>query len=162
MLEMSILDGLPPGLVPRLKTIFETHINIFRISFSYGPPITFSPFKINLSTDAKPVQYRLQNYSQDQREWLNKWRFVFSFVQHGTAYASPTSKLASAPLLVPKADVKYCFIVDLRPVNKFTVPHHFPMPCIENELTKLYRSTVYTSFDLSHGYWQLSLHRDSQ
>lgn len=36
------------------------------------------------------------------------------------------------------------------------------MPNIENEQTKLHKSTVYATFDFSHGYCQLPLHRGLQ
>lgn len=36
------------------------------------------------------------------------------------------------PSLVPKPGAKFRFTVDLRPVNWYTVQHHFPMPNLEH------------------------------
>jgi hypothetical protein len=79
------------------------------------------------------------------------------------AYAKPTSPWACATLLVPNpGPSKFRFTVDLRPVNRFTVKHQFPMPNIEQELTRLSGSKFYATFDLCHGYWQLPLADSSQ
>lgn len=76
MLEKSLSNTSPSGFHPCLKTILETHINIFRTWFCSGPPVTFPSLKIGLSTDAKPVWCILRNYSQDQRKW--RMRFFSS------------------------------------------------------------------------------------
>lgn len=151
LMEKSTSNGLQFGLVPRLKTILETDINRLWTSFSSVPLVSFTTLKIDLFTDAKLVRCRLQNYSQDQRKWL--MRFVSSAVQHGMCYANRTPKRASVPLLFPIREANFFLTIDLRPVNKSTTTHHFPMRNIWNELTKLHRSTVYASVDLSHGYW---------
>lgn len=52
------------------------------------------------------------------------------------------------------ADARFRFTVDLRPVNKFTVKHQYPMPNLE--LTKVSDSQYYATFDLSHCYCSLS------
>lgn len=72
------------------------------------------------------------------------------------------SAWAAASLLVPKpGPEKFRFTVYLRPVNKFTIEHYFPMPNIGQELTLLVGSKYFASFDLSHGYWQLPLDKAS-
>ena len=97
----------------------------------------------------------------EQREFLQN--FVQDLVRTGMAYANPTSPWASAPLIVPKpGPARFRFTVDLRPVNEFTVKHQYPMPNIEQELAKLSNSKFFATFDLSHGYWQFPLHKDSQ
>ena len=104
---------------------------------------------------------RLRNYSQDQREFLSET--VDKLVRHGMAYSNPTSPWACAPLLVPKpGPARYRFTVDLRPVNKYTVKHQYPMPNLEHELSQLSGSRYFATFDLSHGYWQLELEESSQ
>ncbi len=78
-------------------------------------------------------------------------------------YENPSSRWASAPLLVPKPGLtKFRFTVDLRSVNKYTEKHAFPMPVLEHELHKLAPSQRYANFDLSQAYWQLPLDRGSQ
>jgi hypothetical protein len=47
-------------------------------------------------------------------------------------------------------------------VNKKTIPWSWPIPHVESELSRLKSSKVFATFDLSHGYWQLSLASESQ
>lgn len=152
--------GLASDKRPVLAKLLSDHVDIFRTSFSSGPPARLPPLRIELTPDAKPVKVRLRNYSQDQRDFLAK--FVKDLVHHGLAYPNPTSKWACAPLLVPKPGALYRFTCDLRPVNIFTIGHQFPMPNLEHELTKLGKARFYANFDFSHSYWQLMLARESQ
>jgi transposase InsO family protein len=154
-------NGLPPDSAAALDDLVRVHTNVFRVGFSAGPPANIRPLKITLTPDARPVKVRLRNYSCEQREFLAA--FVDELVRNGMAFANPTSAWASAPLLVPKAGPsRFRFTVDLRPVNKFTVKHHYPMPHLEHELPKLSASQFFATFDLSHGYWQLELDESSQ
>jgi hypothetical protein len=60
-----------------------------------------------------------------------------------------------------KAD-QFRFTVDLRTVNKVTIPSSWPIPHLDYELNRVAGSSVFTTFDLSQGYWQLSLDAHSQ
>lgn len=42
-----------------------------------------------------------------------------------------------------------------------TEAHQFPIPAIEQELTKLDKSCFWARFDISHSYWQIYLDRSS-
>lgn len=161
MLQLAVTNGFPTEKLPQLQELVLDHADLFRTSFSSGPPADIPPLKVDLVPDARPVRVRLRNYSQEQREFLSN--MVNKLVENGLAYPNPTSPWASAPLLVPKpGPAKFRFTVDLRPINRFTVKHQFPMPNIEQELTKVAGSVHFGTFDLSHCYWQLPLHRSSQ
>lgn len=58
--------------------------------------------------------------------------------------------------------VQWRFTVDLRPKNRYTVPQIFTLPIIEHELSKASGAKIFANFELSHVYWQLLLHKDSQ
>jgi transposase InsO family protein len=161
MLQCALKVGMPPADAQQLKAIVDNHVDIFRTTFSSGPPAKLKPLKIQLTPDARPTRVKLRNYSKEQQEFLSK--FVATLIATGMAYSNPTSPWACAPLLVPKPGAaKFRFTVDLRPVNRFTVRHQYPMPNIENELTKLGSSRFFATFDLSHGYWQLELDESSR
>lgn len=68
-------------------------------------------------------------------------------------YPNKTSQCACAPLIVPKPGPdEWRFAAELRPINRFTKKHQYPMPVIENELIKVYGSQCYCNFDLIHSY----------
>lgn len=161
MMDTASKNGLSEIETEELSKIVNEHKNIFRVSFSSGPPANVEPLRIELVNDAKPVRVRLRNYTQEQREFLAD--LTKRLIDSNMVFSNPTSPWACAPLLVPKpGPAKFRFTVDLRPVNRYTVKHQFPMPIIEHELTKVAGSTCYATFDLSHGYWQLPLHESSR
>lgn len=134
---------------------------MFRTTFSAGPPAHVPPLEVRLSPEAKPVHMRLQMYSADQRSFFKQ--HVADLETCGMVLHNPNFIWTRVPLLLPKpGPVRFCFTVDLRPVNKFTLVHQYPMPNLELELTKTSKSLFYSIFDLSHGYWQFQLETESQ
>lgn len=160
ILKSAENNSLSEKQLKDLKTIVSGRIDIFRCSFSSGPPAKLPPLKIELTADAKPVKVRLRKYSADQRKFLAT--FIKSLVSHGMVYPNPTSKWACAPLLVPKTGAEYRFTTNLRPVNFFTVKHQFPMPNIEHDLDELRESKCFANVDMSHSFWQLMLALEPQ
>jgi hypothetical protein len=103
----------------------------------------------------------VRKYPQEQREFLS--RFVTELVANGHAVRNPHATWCAAPLLVPKeGPSQFRFTVDLRPVNKATIPSSWPMPHLESELGRVAGLYFFATFDLSNGYWQLELHEDSR
>ena len=81
----------------------------------------------------------------------------------GFVYYNPTARWASAPHLVPKANAdEWRFTGDLRNVNRQTIPIKFPLPNVEHELSKAAGCKYFATFDMTQGYWQLKLDKDSQ
>lgn len=113
--------------------MLPANLDVFRTSFSAGPPTKLSPIQIELTHDARPVKVKLQKYSSKQRTFLQK--FVNDLIENGMVYPNPTSAWADEALLVPKLGAQFRFTVDLRLVNKYTVRHQFPMPNLEHEMT---------------------------
>ena len=154
-------NGILAGDATAIDEVIEEHIDVFRTSFSSGPPAKVRPLRIELTPDARPVMVRHRNCSEEQREFLSD--MVAKLVGNGKAFPNPTSAWACAPLLVPKpGPARFRFTVDPRPVNKFTVKHQYPMLNLDHELTKLGGSRFFATFDLSHGYWQFELEPDSR
>lgn len=82
---------------------------------------------------------------------------------YGLVYQNPTPAWISAPLLVLiQGSTEWRFTVDLRPVNQIAKRNQFPIHVLEQELTKITKTKVYAHFDFVHGYWQLSIARESQ
>lgn len=94
--------------------------------FLSGPPAKAKPLRIDLTQKTSPTRVRLRNYSQEQRKFLV--RFVDLLISAGMAYFNPSGAWAFFLLLVLKAgSVRFCFTVELHPINHFTVKHQFPM-----------------------------------
>ena len=117
--------------------------------------------QIRLAPDSIPVRVKPRRYSEQQSFFLQTK--VKELLDLGLIRRNPSSAWASAPLVVPKPDPeKWRFTTDLRPVNKVTVPHAWPMPDLESVTARLAGQHCFAAIDLCHAYWQLPLHEDSQ
>ena len=72
------------------------------------------------------------------------------------------SPWASPVVLVRKKKVgSLRFCIDLRKLNAQTVKDAYSIPCIEDVLDSLNGASIFTSFDLNGGYWQVELDEES-
>ena len=66
-------------------------------------------------------------------------------------------------LLVPKVgDEKFRLVVDYRRVNKKIQGDSYPLPNVEDLLTKAGRARIFTKIDLVSGFHQIPVHEDDQ
>lgn len=135
MVEEAVSNGVPEDKKGVLSNILSKRIDTLRTFFIIECARKSRPIQIDLVVKAKPVCVSLRNYLQDQRKFL--FHFVSQLVAAAMAYSNPSAKGTCAPLLVPKpGPSKYRFTVDLRPINRYTTKHQFPIPNLEQELTK--------------------------
>ena len=160
-LSSTTVKEMSSEQLEELSDIIMSNKDVFRLRMCGGAPAKIPPLQVQLTSDAKPVRIKLRNYSPEQKEFLKS--FVDDLVSNNMAYPNPTSQWAAAPLLVSKSGpIPSRFTVDLRPVNKYTARHQYPMPNLEQELSRLSGSKFFANFDFSQAYWQLPLHEDSQ
>jgi len=116
---------------------------------------------VKLEPNSKPVSVKVRRYTPRQSVFLHSK--VKELERIGLVRRNPTSAWACAPLIVPKSGPEeFRFTTDLRPVNKVTVPHIWPMPDLEASLGKLKNKKVFALNDLCQCYWQFLLDADSQ
>ena len=96
MLVEAQTNGFPVDKFPQLKTVILARRNVFRISFSAGPPANVPPLRIQLKPDAQPTVVRLRKYSSDQKLFLRK--LMKRLIDLDYVYPNPTSKWD--PLLI--------------------------------------------------------------
>lgn len=153
-------QGFPKARFDDLREIVLSRIGVFRTDFSQSSA-SIPPLRLELKSDAKPVHVKIRKYSDSQRKFLRK--LVEKLLDAGLNYPNPTSKWSCAPHLVPKpGPAEWRFTVDLRHVNKSTYALNFPLLFIDAELDKAAGAQMFCEFDMTQGYWQLLLHKDSQ
>jgi hypothetical protein len=90
-------------------------------------------------------------------------RHMKELVDAGLCHRNNTSRWTSPPLIVKKPGVGQSrMTVNVRAVNAQTEIIQWSMPMLEVILDHLNGASVFFSIDFSKGYWQLSLHRNSQ
>ena len=72
------------------------------------------------------------------------------------------SPWASPIVLVPKKDGTKRFCVDYRKLNQVIKQNSYPLPNIDDILSSMHDSTIFSSLDLKSGYWQVPLDSDSR
>lgn len=72
-----------------------------------------------------------------------------------------SSDYASPVVLVKKKGGDYRLCVDYRALNACTVKDRYPLPHIEDQVTRLSGKTFFTTLDLAQGYYQVPLNEES-
>ena len=73
-----------------------------------------------------------------------------------------SSPYAAPIVLVKKKDGKNRFCIDYRKLNTITVGNATPIPDPDHMFSKLHLAKFFTKIDLTKGYWQVKMAKDSQ
>ena len=108
-----------------------------------GNPVKVPPRRI-------PANYRAEIEQQ-----------ISSMLQQGIIEVSSSPWMAPAVFVRKKSgEIRLC--VDYRELNKKTVKDAYPLPRPDEVQDRLRGSTIFSTFDLKSGYWQLPVHQDDQ
>lgn len=114
--------------------------------------------KIELNSQ-RPVVYRPYRLSHHEREKVRA--MVDDMLQAGIIRES-VSSYASPIILVRKKDGNMRLCVDYRQLNSITVKERYPMPVIEDEISRLSGQAWFITLDLMSGYYQVPIAKDSK
>ena len=105
---------------------------------------------IELTPDA-PATIRTKVYPMSVSEQQELERFLEENLRKG--YIQPSkSPIASPVFFIKKKDGKLRFIQDYRKLNEFTVRNRYPLPLVQDIISKLQEARVFTKFDVRWGY----------
>lgn len=109
--------------------------------------------------DAKPVYkhpYRIPQAVQPTVQQMVSEMLEYDVIE-------PSVSPWSSPfILVEKPDKSKRFVVDYRALNAVTVKNRFPMPRVDEALSSLSGCSVFSSLDLTSGFWQVPLDEQSK
>jgi hypothetical protein len=114
--------------------------------------------KIDLK-DETPVYYRPYRMAITEKQQVKK---IVEELKDADIIEDSNSPFASPVLLVKKktGDLRMC--IDYRALNKQTVKDHYPIPLIDDQLDRMCKMKYFTSLDLSSGYYQVPMNKDSR
>lgn len=115
-------------------------------------------FKIQLSTE-KPVNLKPYSVPIHMRETLNKE--IENMLKMDIIEPSD-SPYASPVVMVRKKDNTIRTCVDYRKLNAITRFDAETIPDQEDLFTQLNKATFFTKIDLTKGFWQVPIHKDSR
>uniref|UniRef100_A0A7I4Z3Z2 RNA-directed DNA polymerase n=1 Tax=Haemonchus contortus TaxID=6289 RepID=A0A7I4Z3Z2_HAECO len=118
-----------------------------------------SEIVIKTTTDVPPHRYRPPRvplkFQKKLDEHINRLLRAGRIVESDTPWVHNT-------VLVKKKDGSLRVCLDFRPLNEVTIPDHYPLPRIDDILSKISGHKYYTTLDLASGYMQLLLSPESQ
>ena len=106
-----------------------------------------------------PVHIIRRNYAEKDKEFMKEE--VERMLEAGVIQHSK-SAWSSPPVIVPKKGGKKRFCIDYRKLNQITEKDKYPLPKIEDILTKFNGAKYYTTLDLASGYWQIQIKEEDR
>jgi len=107
--------------------------------------------------DSQPISTRPRRTAPGERRVIAEQ--VSQMLQDGIIEPS-NSPWSSAVVLAAKKNGGLRFCIDYRALNAVTKKDVYPLPRIDDLLQKLAGSTVFSSLDLTWGYWHVLMHPD--
>jgi hypothetical protein len=155
--------GVDRSPVPTLGATTEVGPLLEALLLSFGglftdpvglPPKRAHDHRIILKPDAQPVAVRPYRYPAAHKDELE--RQCAAMIEQGIVRRSD-SPFSSPVLLVKKPDSSWCFCVDYRALNAFTVKDAFPIPVVNELLDELHDAKFFTKLNLRPGYHQVRM-----
>ena len=115
--------------------------------------------RIQIRQDAEPIKQRMRPVPFKYKEEFTKQ--IREMVEHKIIRPS-TSSWCSPINLVKKPDDTIRVTQDFRKVNAVTIKDAFPLPNINSMLNQLGQAVIYSTLDLTHGYYQIPLEEKSK
>ena len=154
-----LLSKVPAERRESMRKILLRFMHLF-YDDDYGPLRTTTLLEHHIDTgNAEPIHFPPFHVSPAERERIRAE--VEKMLRKRVAKIS-NSPWASRVLLIPKPDGTPRFCIDLRALNRVTVRDMYPLPRMDDILSKLGGSSVFSQIDLKCGYWQLPLDQESQ
>lgn len=150
------LSQVPPEYSQRMRDLLEQYQDVFcegippEKSLIEDPPESTIP----LTPGAKPPYLKYRRLAPTELEQLKK--HVAEFLAKGILEPS-TSPYGAPVLFVKKRDGTLRFTVDYRALNAQTIKNRAPIPRIDDLLDAVRGAKLFSSCDLTSGYWQIRL-----
>ena len=154
----------PPMLQEKLRTLVREYKDIFH-STVQGEPAKLTPFKLDVDTDqwwTKENQGQARPMSVERRVALDK---ILEILVKQQVIEPTTENHFSHAFLVPKQNGKWRLVLDFKNLNKATLNEYtWPLPDIKEMLHRVgeARPKHFAVFDLTSGYYQAPIHKDSR
>ncbi|XP_029766793.1 uncharacterized protein LOC113406182 [Terrapene carolina triunguis] len=147
------LQQLTPTQVGRLRVLLERHQEVFsrdERDFGYTTTVTHQ-----IATgDAVPIKQRHRRISP--RVFQEVKKHILDLVTQGVLKESH-SPWASPAVIVIKKDGGVRFCCDYRKLNEVTHKDAYPLPRVEESLDALGSARVFSTLDLTSGYFQVAV-----
>ena len=108
--------------------------------------------------NAAPIKQRPRRLPLEKRHLVEEQ--VREMMEAGVIRPS-NSPWASPVVLVPKPDGSTRFCIDYRKTNSVTITDAYSLPSIQDIFDSMEGATIFSTMDLTSGYWQIPMHVNS-
>lgn len=116
--------------------------------------------KVKVSSAVTPVRQKLRRLPLSVRDAVSKE--IDRLLKEGIIEKIDASPWVSPIVVIQKKSGGIRMCVDLREPNKAVVTDSYPLPHIDELLSRLKDATVFSTIDLEAAYFQLPLHEESR
>lgn len=152
------LEGLTQPRVQKLDNLPKKHRDVFsehKSDFGYTTTVTN---RIQTG-DARPIKQRRRRIPPHIFQEFKK--HVQDLVAQGVLKES-CSPWGSPAVIVIKPDQSVRFCCDYRKLDTVTLKDAYPLPRVEESLDAFGKAKLFSSLDLTAGYFQVAVHEDYQ
>ena len=150
----SVLSSWGEGARDKLASVLSEYDDLFMKNKSDIGRCKISKHRIELESEAIPHREGARRMSPDKAAKANQE--VQNLLALGLIQPS-YSPWASGIVMVKKKSGELRFCCDFRPLNDVTVKDAFPLPRIDESLSRIANAKIFTSIDLAWAFWQIPL-----
>lgn len=143
--------------INQLTDILDSCSDIFTVG-SKVSQVTTGELNIRLKNPDKIVQRRPYRLAPSERERI---KAIVKDLKDNNIIRDSNSPFASPILLVRKKDGTDRMCIDYRELNRNTVRDHFPLPLIDDHISKLSKAKYFTVLGMASGFHQIPVAPDS-
>ena len=145
-------EGFSKSQKEQLIRIFERYQKTIKKGVPWFGNAAFEPFDIELIPEAKPKYFRPFRRTPKEEKLIQD--YIDELLEKGVIEEG-TSPWSSPLFLVPKPGVSEKRVVaDYRYVNTQTTTEKYPLQITDQMLERLKGKKIFSTLDLSAGYWQ--------
>ena len=150
----SVLSSWGEGARDKLASVLSEYDDLFMKNKSDIGRCKIAKHRIELEPEAIPHREGARRMSPDKAAKANQE--VQNLLALGLIQPS-YSPWASGIVMVKKKSGELRFCCDFRPLNDVTVKDAFPLPRIDESLSRIANAKIFTSIDLAWDFWQIPL-----
>ena len=150
----SVLSSWGEGARDKLASVLSEYDDLFMKNKSDIGRCKIAKHRIELEPEAIPHREGARRMSPDKAAKANQE--VQNLLALGLIQPS-YSPWASGIVMVKKKSGELRFCCDFRPLNDATVKDAFPLPRIDESLSRIANAKIFTSIDLAWAFWQIPL-----
>ena len=150
----SVLSSWGEGARDQLASVLSEYDDLFMKHKADIGRCKIAKHRIELEPEAIPHREGARRMSPDKAAKANQE--VQNLLALGLIQPS-YSPWASGIVMVKKKTGELRFCCDFRPLNDVTVKDAFPLPRIDESLSRIGNAKIFTSIDLAWAFWQIPL-----